>query len=182
MPYCLDRWDHICPNGHRNTIDKTYLATEPSDSAVAFAISFPDKLPCAGCRYKLTLPTDDSVLHCNISEFEYERIKENKLAESAAYHETAHWSLLPCRNCVLIAEGCGSINGDRVFPISSLRNPKAKSTSDQKWSGSKPFDQRRRDISLRKDSRAYRPYSSCCGQLINQKVLQRQQVPPIAPQ
>ncbi len=90
MPYCLDRWDHICPNGHRNTIDKTYLATEPSDSAVAFAISFPDKLPCAGCRYKLTLLTLDSVLHCNISEFEYERIKENKLAESAAYHETSH--------------------------------------------------------------------------------------------
>jgi hypothetical protein len=55
MPYCLDRWDHIYPNGHRNTIDKTYLATEPSDSAVAFAISFPDKLPCAGCRYKLIL-------------------------------------------------------------------------------------------------------------------------------
>ena len=154
MPYCLDRWDHICPNEHRNAIDKTYLATKskPSDSAVAFAISFPDKLPCAGCRYKLILPTADSVLHCNISEFEYERIKENKLAESAAYHETAHSVIAAVQNCVLIAGGCGSTNGDRVFPISSLRSPKAKSTSDQKWSGREPFDQRRRDISLRKDS------------------------------
>ena len=69
MPYYLDRWDYICPNGHRNTIDKSYLATEPCDSAVAFSISFPDKLPCAGCQYKLILPTADSVLHCNISEF-----------------------------------------------------------------------------------------------------------------
>jgi hypothetical protein len=90
MPYYLDRWDYICPNGHRNTIDKSYLATEPSDSAVAFSASFPSKLPCGGCQYKLILPTADSVLHCNISEFDYERTKENKLAESAAYHEAAH--------------------------------------------------------------------------------------------
>jgi hypothetical protein len=38
----------------------------------------------------LILPAADSVLHCNISEFELERIKETNFAESAAYHETAH--------------------------------------------------------------------------------------------
>jgi hypothetical protein len=126
-----------------------------TDSAVAFAISFPDELPCAGCRYKLILPAADSVLHCNISEFELERIKENKLAESAAYHETAHPVIAGVQKMRLDRRGLQGLRidqRDRVSPISSLRKPKAKSTSDQKWSGSEPFDRRARDISLRKDS------------------------------
>jgi len=42
------------------------------------------QIDLAYCRFRPALQ------HLNISEFEYERIKENKLAESAAYHETVH--------------------------------------------------------------------------------------------
>jgi len=74
--------EYTCLKQHRNTFD--FLRFPDAQSAL------PRTLPCADCNYEMVQANLVEQFRCDFSEAEFSNYKEQKYAESAAYHEAGH--------------------------------------------------------------------------------------------
>jgi len=90
MPYFLDRFEYKCP---KDILTKSTKHTPLTETAILQSksnVKLSDTLPCSGCQYELIPVSPVRVVHCDLTEMNFFKTKEDKYAESTAYHEAGH--------------------------------------------------------------------------------------------
>src|ERR1700693_6518667 len=82
LSYLYRSFEYTCLKQHRSTFDLLRFADAQS--------ALPQTLPCAECNYEMVQADLVEQFRCDFSEAELSNYKEQKYAESAAYHEAGH--------------------------------------------------------------------------------------------